>query len=339
MIMRSKKLLLTAQARAVLATIAYTDQFSYPLTLEEIKQRLLFLPPSLTKKKQRVESLTTSLRSLKKDSLIGSTTDPRTHVRYFFLPGRELILQTRVQREHYAARKAAELDLILDFVRRIPWVQEVYVTGSQAMNTADLESDIDFMFITEPNRLWLTRILVSLFAQIQGKRRSWNHEEPGSWCFNLWLDSDHLTVRPELQDPYRAYEVLQAKLLWAKKGREYTFAHQNSWIKTFLPLATFKKKNFPSPSSAYEKNKFWDGLDWLAWQFQSWYMKRHRTTEKVGRGYAFFHPRDTGRVVTDGWVQSLQQCLPKSQALEILQPYVGRISTLVFTSSRHSSKA
>ncbi len=344
---------LTAQVRAVLATIAYTDQFAYPLTLGELRERVLSVPQYFPKDQPRfmkhpVQSLADAVRLLQQHKLIESVRTPtqRGHAEYFCLAGRSTTLQSRLQKERYAAKKAVELKMVLHFIKKVPWIQEVYLTGSQAMSTADPDSDVDFMVITAPKRLWLTRIIVSFFAQVQGKRRSWNREEPGSWCFNLWLDSNHLTVDPERQDVYRAYEVFQAKLLWARNGREYLFKRQNPWMQQFLPNASinkmgsiFSEKKKPSNQKQRPVLAFlFDLIDWLAWQFQSWYMSKHRTTEKVGRGFAFFHPRDTGKVITEGWLKSLQQSLPKSVALEILQPYVGRIARSSNPHARSSSK-
>ena len=38
-------------------------------------------------------------------------------------------------------------------------------------------------------------------------------------------------------------------------------------------------------------------LDRLAFWLQCWYMKPKRTLERIGRHYAFFHPRPTGKIV------------------------------------------
>ena len=38
-------------------------------------------------------------------------------------------------------------------------------------------------------------------------------------------------------------------------------------------------------------------LDDLAYRLQLWYMKPKMTCERVGRHYAFFHPRPTGKII------------------------------------------
>lgn len=306
---------LPAYARAVLVTIAYTDQFLYPLTFDEICARCLRV--GLSDEIVPTHKLTHAVTLLLSESLIESET--RADTTFYFLKGHRGVVQKRLTRARIAQQKEAQMSQLLKFLVHLPTVQAVYLTGSQAMNSADEESDIDFMIITAPRRLWMTRILVSIFAQLQGKRRSWNNEEPGSWCFNLWLDTDHLKVVSSKQDTYRAHEVLQAKLLWEKNGAGELFKIKNTWINTYF----FNSNSIAKiPQPRFTSNLFANTIDWLAWKFQAIYMKRHQTTEKVGRGFAFFHPRDTATLIKDGWLASLERVLPKDQAAAILQPYV-----------------
>lgn len=314
--MNSTALKLPALARAVLVTLAYTDQFDFPLTLSEVRHRCLRveLPGAAPSEKTLEETLSQLLkRQLIEAKKIGNET-------YYFLPERVKTVELRIKKEKAARLKEPEVTNLLGFLKKVPSIQAVFITGSQAMNSADQQSDIDFMLITQPKRLWLTRIVVSFYAQLQGKRRTWHGEEPGSWCFNLWLDTDHLQVAHSKQDSYRAYEVLQARQLWSKDGVGELFLNENTWIdKYFFSIQRNKKT---TSSEELVGDLLWELLDWCAWKFQSLYMRRHQTTEKVGRGFAFFHPRDTGSLIKNGWLQSLERCLPKSQALEILQPYV-----------------
>jgi len=315
---------LPAYARAVLVTIAYPDQFLYPLTFDEICTRCLRI--ELKDTTLSVNKITDAIAVLLTAKLIQS----QVHLSktYYFLQGRSDLVQTRLGRARIAQQKEAQMAQLLRFLVKLPSVHAVYLTGSQAMNSADEESDIDFMIVTAPQRLWMTRILVSIFAQLQGKRRSWNNEEPGSWCFNLWLDTDHLKVVASKQDAYRAHEVFQAKLLWEKNRVGELFKNKNKWIDKYFfnfEEAAVKTLRATTPLSSpvvLRSNIVADGIDWLAWKFQAMYMKRHQTTEKVGRGFAFFHPRDTATLIKDGWLSSLERVLSKEQAAAILQPYV-----------------
>jgi len=315
---------LTSYERAMLVTLAYTDQFDHPLTSEELLARCL--RTVLSDKVLPEKKLRQAVAQLLKHRLIDVEVDFGTT--YYFLAGRAGLVQRRKERAIVAHKKSAEVQHAVTFLKSIPSIQAIYLTGSQAMEGADEQSDIDFMIITSPRRLWMTRIMVSIFAQLQGKRRSWNNEEAGSWCFNLWLDTDHLQVQSSKQDTYRAYEVLQAQELWSKNLVGSAFADENNWIGQhfFIEQKNKGKRLVESYDARATRTSFTpsviDGIDWLAWKLQSLYMKRHQTIEKVGRGFAFFHPRETGNMIKDGWFASLERCLPKEMATEILQPYV-----------------
>jgi len=315
--------LLTPQERALLATIAYTDQFSYPLTREELTERFLSAP-SMKKKAISHLSLKMSLQRL----LQGGDIESAQHntVEYFFLPGQLQSVTARLYSAELAQTKLGEAKMVAALLARIPWVDAVYLTGSLAMGAAEVDSDIDFLVVTQPDRLWIVRFLTGLFAQLNGRRRSWNHEEPGSWCFNLWLDSSHLEVEQRSQDAYRAYEVLQAKILWTRSGEDVLKMH-NSWIQDFFPLLkvnTSAKKfsRLRQKTGSLVFSLFLDKVEQGAWKIQTWYMRNHQTTERVGKGYAFFHPRDTAADIFQGWTSSLSRTLPKTVVMEILHPYV-----------------
>lgn len=318
--------------RAVLATTAYSDSFDTPLGFDEVCERCLFVPGSAhanaaRSQAQKRKDIQHALDELIKKNLLEKTSSPQGSALYF-LPGRKNTIAQRFIRHQHAQAKQSEIDQVVRFLRRVPWVTAVYLTGSMAMDAATDQSDIDFMIVTLPERLWLTRIVVSLYAQLQGKRRSWNHEESGSWCFNLWLDTNHLAVESSKQDVYRAYELLQAKLLLDKENTDVCLAAENTWKASFFAVP----KEIPATRCDVKQPFFIDQLpvlrqcfaflDYLAWTVQHQYMKHHQTTERVGRGYAFFHPRDTKGGIFQNWHKSLERFLSKEEAIEILRPYV-----------------
>ena len=47
-------------------------------------------------------------------------------------------------------------------------------------------------------------------------------------------------------------------------------------------------------------------LENLTFKFQYWYMKPKLTRERVGRHFAFFHPRPTGEIVLEEYKKRLQ---------------------------------
>lgn len=189
----------------------------------------------------------------------------------------------------------------LSIFRFNPWVKLVALTGARAMNNAFLADDIDLMIITAENRLWLTRLLLSILLFPWLRR---GQKINGRLCLNLWLDESALTITP--RNLFTAHEICQARPLYNCDQTYEKFIKANLWVKTFLANWTPDLQG-PTLKESLEEAKFskdtplrsegvslLDKLNHLAFRFQYFYMKSKITNEKVGRHFAFFHPRNTG---------------------------------------------
>ncbi|MDQ3009054.1 MAG: hypothetical protein M3Q81_05725, partial [bacterium] len=190
---------------AVLVTLAYTTQFSYPLTSSEIEQRLVSplvassfrqASTSLTPPQSDSKSVEVALTSLLAKKILFKKLG------YYGLLKYKRGYALRAQRARSSQDKITDAQAFLRYARYIPWISAVFITGSVAMNNAPEAADTDFMIVTSPRRLWLTRLLVIAIATLSGKRRSWQGEEERSWCFNLWLSHDVLAVFDQRQSLY-----------------------------------------------------------------------------------------------------------------------------------------
>jgi len=54
----------------------------------------------------------------------------------------------------------------LEFIKWIPGLRMVGIGNSVSMNSASKNSDIDLFIVTDKNRMWLVRILVTLIFQV-----------------------------------------------------------------------------------------------------------------------------------------------------------------------------
>lgn len=293
---------------AILLTVAYSDQFDFPLTAKELYLRLIWRHRSV--KRPSFDDFFLEIWGLVKDGVL------ETLKGYYFLKNRAGLVETRLRRQKYAVAQREEFRSLLAFLQKIPWINGIVLTGSLALNAISSTDDSDFLLVVMPRRLWLTRVLVIFYAWTKGKRRSWRYEEENSWCFNLWLDSDHLSLPPEQYSIYTAYEVCQADWLWWRGSIASEFYSQNPWVKKLLPAYWRYKADLYSHSLEGDDgwlrnplNPLVDFLDYLAFLFQLWYMKPHRTREKVGRGMAFFHPRDTRSMINIGWRSSIERIM------------------------------
>lgn len=308
---------------AILATIAYTDQFEFPLTEEEIFARLLAFDrdSELISQKQ----LNQTLKKMVKGDLL------RQERKYYSLSSSDNLSFSRLEKETVSQKKWLKVVPLKQIIKYIPWIEGVFVTGSLAVNSAQQNDDIDILVITKKRRLWLSRLVLLVVSSLLGKRRAWNADVKGlaavqnSWCFNLWLDADHLRTLKNQQNVYIAYEILQAKNILSRNKIEQKWLKANRWVNTVFPiwyqqkyqqLANRLQKKATSLNVTEILDSIFDWplsvLDWLLFQLQHIYMKPHMTTERVGWGEAFFHPRNTKQLLFQKWNYSLVQLFAKT---------------------------
>jgi len=253
---------------AILKTLAYADIFDYPLTRPEIYRWAI--------------------------GKFSTSSLPRQL--YFFLPHRQHLVAIRYRRHRASLVKLKLARKVGEWLKLIPTIKLVAVTGALAMNNSDQPDDIDLMIVTAPHTLWLTRPLVILFLEIFGLRRrptSRYNLVANRFCLNLWLDTTSLSVPKPYRNLYTAHEVSQVKPLWDRGDTYHQFLFANSWINHYLPNITLPKVKKLIPG-------YWSLiglLNQLAFRLQLWYMRPHLTRERVSLHAAFFHPRDTAKQV------------------------------------------
>lgn len=228
----------------------------------------------------------------------------------------ELIQQPRVeiwQKKLNEARKAGM------WFGKIPWVRGVWVTGSVAAENAEVADDIDFLLVTSVHRLWITRFFLVAALKMIGKYQSKNknaelrkglvlnrEKKNGNdkglrdkWCLNLWLDESALAVPHGKRSLYTAHEVLLAKPVFLRDpGVEQRFLQENRWISDY-----FAHVSIPLTASRDQKLRrtffFGDVMNDALFTLQKWIMRMSKTSERVGAHAAYFHPRDTVKIVMD----------------------------------------
>ncbi len=279
------------EQETILKTLAYSQVFDFPLTVEELYTRQMRSPLhetiSLLKIKQLVKASLVVVVTT--DSLIAFKQKNKT-------------IELRKQRLRWSKEKWSEIDEIKKILRFVPFIQEAYITGALAVNNlSSLNDDIDLLIISKKNRLWITRSVAVLFAILKGKYRFHHSKKQTGWCFNLWLDEAHLELPEERRSLYSAYEVIQSKQFIGNKNM---LLRANAWVKDFLPSMTPSLQYTPiQDSSSGIMTIFNQVLYFFQWQI----MKKRHTIEKVGIGYAFFHPRNTQRNVMTEYRKLLQE--------------------------------
>src|SRR5688572_27605672 len=116
--------------KAILKTLIYADLFEYPLKVYEVHKWLIG-------KKSNLKQVEKALIRLKEKRKIKSKKD------YFFLLGRESLLKKRQIREKHSQRYLVKAKICVWFLRLLPNLKLVGISGGLALKNAEKGDDID----------------------------------------------------------------------------------------------------------------------------------------------------------------------------------------------------
>ncbi len=205
---------LTLLQQDVLRTFAYFDVFLYPLSKHQV---YAFLPRNSVTL-QHVED---ALHRLVDFGFLKSEND------YYFLADRTAaIVESRIENEERAARMLKKARWVSLFLKQIPFVRAVFITGSLSKNVATRSSDIDFMIVTAPNRLWIPKLILTAV------RRIFLFNTIKYFCVNLFVSENGLLFSE--RNFFNAVEIATTQVLWNETAY-YRFQSVNSWTKWYLP--------------------------------------------------------------------------------------------------------
>lgn len=198
----------------ILRTVAYFDLFDYPVTSAQIYT-------FLQRNSVSSEDVRRSADELVREGKLQSEKE------YFFLPGSDRrIAERRRSGEQQARRMLIRARIIASLMKRVPFIRGVFLTGSLSKEVADQDSDIDFMIVTVPERLWLVRTMLTLF------RKLFLFGNSKYLCTNFYITENGYAL--QRRNLYTAIEVVTTKVLWNAEALT-RFRTGNGWTKEFLP--------------------------------------------------------------------------------------------------------
>jgi cytidyltransferase-like protein len=294
--------------KAVIAVLSYSAQFDHPLSLSEIDERLLTskglqtVDRSFTSGKfhwpatplARKEKLAAILKLLvNKDVVIKQR-------QFFTLKGKSAAFDKRRQAALGQETKRTLVSELVSVVRRIPWIIGLAITGSHAAGGATAQDDVDFLVITENNRLWLARLFLLYYAWRRGRRLPLpNGDISHSWDLNFWLDETRLVMPARRRSVYEAYEVLQTRWVYNRQTIRRRFMLANTWVGEYL--ATW---SLPKAIGVDKRERLIDPLSWfnrLAYWLEIGYRTLRHGRQRVDGHSAFFHPAQTRQNIILAW--------------------------------------
>ena len=186
---------------AIIRVIVFFDLFDYPLSSREIWQYL-----------DKAESLFNITKALTELKTI------ETNNGFFFLSGRQNIINIRRQRHNYSVRKIKIARRFARLFSFLPFVKMVALSNSIGQHNLRDASDIDFFIVSAANRIWLTRLFCASLAKILNRRPTAKNKRD-KICLSFYLSSSNLNLKTlELTagDPYFFYWQRSLVLLYNK---------------------------------------------------------------------------------------------------------------------------
>lgn len=205
---------LAAVEAAVLHAVAYSDIFDYPLTGPEIHRYLVGVRASWRETQGALADMTLRGQLARRSG-------------YYLMQGRDGIVETRQRRAEVAASMWPRAKRYGEAISKLPFVRMVAVTGALAMDNVDPGTDIDYLIVTEPGRLWICRALVVGLVKLAARQGN-------VICPNFFLSERALDLgEPNL---FTAHELVQTVPL-AGMETYRRMCEINSWAAWFLPNA------------------------------------------------------------------------------------------------------
>lgn len=213
--------------RSLAATLAYFDLFEHPLTLSELLRYRYRLPDEPA---GRAWSAADALAAL---------GDPAFGTRdgYWFLAGRDAIVDVRERRFRLSGAKFARARRVARFLRLLPSVRLVAVCNSLAIANADEGSDIDLFVVARPGTLWTTRFVVVAALAALGLRPD-EKSHADKVCMSFFVSEaaqDLSRCALPADDTYLRYWTATLVPLYDAGGAYERFMAANGWIRDRLP--------------------------------------------------------------------------------------------------------
>lgn len=207
--------------KSILKTLAFFAAIEHPLTALEIKNWLI---------RENVEQKKISLSAIEREIL---NLDNKVIAQngLFTLAGHEEYFQKRHFTYINSLKLMKKAKRFGGGLRHLPFVRAAALAGSVAWTNASEESDIDIFVITEPGRIYLARLFVSLYFQIFGGRRH-GEKIKDRFCLNHYvatgkfMENDH--------NVYTALIYCNHTPIFGREEFEKIWNKNLPWMKEYL---------------------------------------------------------------------------------------------------------
>lgn len=149
----------------------------------------------------------------------------------------------------------------LPYFSKIPGVLCICIANSLAMNACHTDSDIDLFIITKKNRLWISRLYMTLLLSIIWQRKtSKNHA--WKFCLSFFITEDAIDFSQIAikDDIYLSYWIQTLKPILNRRHTHEKFIHANFWESQDVQQTSYEKLELLLPENKFIKY-LWDSLE------------------------------------------------------------------------------
>jgi hypothetical protein len=212
----------------ILATVVYYSGLNYPLTAFEVWKYLIRTDYYADAQ----EAAQPTLAEITKQLSDGDLAKYVEHLNgFYFLKGQHHLVKRRIAAGKTSAGKMNRLLRIARWLRFVPFVKMIGVTGALAMKNAKVKSDLDLLIVFKYGKIWTGRTLITLFLHIFKQRRH-GTKVADRVCLNFFVTDQSLEVITK--DLFSASEYM---FLFPVYGYEVynRFQIKNQWIRNMKP--------------------------------------------------------------------------------------------------------
>ena len=211
----------------ILTTIAYYDAMDYPMTSFEVWKYLTRINGQDEDVDEKI-SLFDVLSELESDKLKNIIEEYRG---FYFLRGQKDLVEQRNMRNKISNSKYKTIVKIVRWLRFVPYVRMIAVSGRLAMKNAETKSDLDLLIVLKHRRIFIGRTLVTLVVHLLGKRRH-GTKITNRACLNYFITTKSLEIN--LKDVFSSSEYYFLVPVFGFRVFK-KFQKQNQWIKKYKP--------------------------------------------------------------------------------------------------------
>jgi len=211
----------------ILSTIIYYDILNFPLTSFEVWKYLTVAEGSAGGKDEC--GLGDIVENIGSEELKKHIEEFRG---FYFLKGRKNLAERRIQNDKNSIEKYEIAERVVWWLRFVPFVRMLAVTGTLAMKNSEKNSDIDFFVVLEKNKIFTGRLLVTLVVHLLGLRR-YGNKIRNRVCLNYFITTGSLEIKR--QDLFASNEYSFIYTLFGLDVYQRFGEANIEWIRKYKP--------------------------------------------------------------------------------------------------------